>query len=71
MTSKQFVVRRDDGRELRAIEIQHWLEMNTSEGHERIPTIVEFMLANGHHLNRIDDDTFQIVETGQIVKRKV
>lgn len=61
----------DDGKELPALAVQHWQEISTLDGEKsRIPTIIECKLLNGNHLNRIDDDTFQIVETGETVKRK-
>lgn len=62
----------DDGKELHALAVQHWQGIRTLAGEKSwIPTIIKFRLLNGNHLNRIDDDTFQIVETGEIVKRKV
>jgi hypothetical protein len=61
-TSRRFFVYTDDGREFQAIEIQHYQRTAPlSEEPELIPTTREFKLADGRHLNYIDDNTFQIV----------
>jgi hypothetical protein len=68
---KRFLVCTDDGKELWAVEIQHWERIAPLyEEPELIPTVCEFKLANGKSLNRIDDDTFEVVGTGERLRRK-
>ena len=66
-----FLVCIDDGAELLVTVRQHWEKITPLSGiSEWIPTTRSYKLANGYSLNSIDDDAFQIVETGKIVRRK-
>lgn len=68
--SETFFVYTDSGEEMEAIVIHRRIDTSTLDGSSSIPGIATIRLLNGLHLNRIDDNTFEIVETGEIVKRK-
>lgn len=59
----------DDGTRYEVLEYQEFLDAGTKDGPDWVPGLKRLVLANGRHLNHIDDDTFQIVVTGQIVRR--
>jgi len=53
-----------------AIVICSQSDASTRDGRSSVPGNAEIRCLDGRHVNRLDDDTFEIVETGQIVRRK-
>jgi hypothetical protein len=63
---EQFTVQADDGTRYEVVVTQKFHKA----GDQFIPGIKELRTAyGGYHLNRIDDNTFEIVELGQVVRR--
>lgn len=61
--------RADDGSEHTIIEYQEIIESQTMTGHHSVPGLKTLRDSRGRHCNFIDDDTFEIVETGQTVRK--
>jgi hypothetical protein len=68
--SDRFEAKDDGGRLYTVVEYQLIIESTPVSG----PTSImkgtkELFLANGHNVNYIDDDTFEVVETDTIIRR--
>jgi len=60
----------DDGTVYEVDEIQEFTGSSSlSGGRKWIPTLTRLELPDGSHANHIDDDTFEIVATGEIIRR--
>ena len=60
----------DDGTIYEVDEIQEYISSRPHSGGERwIPSLKRLELTDGSHVNHIDDDTFEIVSTGEIIRR--
>ena len=59
----------DDGSEHTIIEFQEMIDTSTLKGRELVPGIKSLRDSHGGPCNFIDDDTFEIVQTGQIVRK--
>lgn len=69
--SEHFSVSTDEGKELLVTVLQHWQEATSlSDKAESVPIRLSYRLSNGNRLSRIDDNTFQIIETEGYVRRK-
>jgi len=68
--TEHFTVRADDGTTYAAVTVLEVIESRPLDGGvEEMLAMKEYLLADGRHLNRIDDNTFEIVATGQHVTR--
>ncbi|MEW5918997.1 MAG: hypothetical protein AB1762_21515 [Gemmatimonadota bacterium] len=65
----QFLVRDDDGNEYQVLVYQKRIDTSTLDRRSFRHGLREARLADGRHLNRIDDNTFEIVEDGIRVTR--
>jgi hypothetical protein len=68
--AEAFLVYGEDEEQWEAIVIRIQRDAFTLDGRSSIPAIGEIRCLDGRHVNRIDDNTLEIVETGQIVRRK-
>lgn len=60
----------DDGTIYEVDEIQEYVSSRPlSGGASWIPGMIRLEMSDGSHVNHIDDDTFEIVATGEIVRR--
>jgi hypothetical protein len=62
-------MRADDGTEYEVFEFQEYQDASTFDGEGSIKGLKSLRLSNGRHVNWIDDDTFQIVGSGTIIRR--
>ena len=61
-----FIAKSASGTRYRIYIWQHWLEGSAGA----LPGRKEVRLATGERANRIDDDTYEIVPTGVLMKRE-
>lgn len=61
-----FRAKDDSGREYTIVRYQEWI---IDFDGDRIPSLARYALATGGAVNRIDNDTFEIVSLGVEVKR--
>ncbi|MHB8410520.1 MAG: hypothetical protein ACYDDI_01075 [Candidatus Acidiferrales bacterium] len=66
---ESFEIRTDDGEVLRVLVIQRQIEIETFKENYSISGIGELLLEDGRHVNRINEQRFQIVETGEFATR--
>ena len=59
----------DDGAAYTVYEYQEFIDASSMDGVEWLPGLKRLELANGLHVNHIDDDTFKVVVTGIILRR--
>lgn len=59
----------DDGTIYEVEEIQEYSDASSFDGEEWIEGLKRLELSDGSHVNYIDDDTFQIVATGKLLRR--
>lgn len=66
----RFNARSDDGTIYTVIEYQNILESRMLDGSvSRAKGLKSLFLTNGASVNYIDDDTFQVVQTDEIIRR--
>ena len=66
----EFDVRSDDGYETTILVYQDILDAgHMGDPHATIAGMKEAWTADGHRCNRMDDDTFQVVSSGLVVRR--
>ena len=61
--------RADDGSEHTIIEYQEMIDASTMDQTKSVPGFTTLVDSHGRVCNFIDDDTFKIVATGQIVRK--
>ena len=68
---ERFEVKTEDGREMTLIALQTFIDVthNQSKGQEWIAGLRRWQLEDGLPVNCIDDNTFKIVSTGEIVRK--
>lgn len=66
---QSFAVYAADGTKLRVITIQHMIDATSMDGPGVVPGLRELRLEDGRAVNYLDENTFQIVATGEIVRR--
>lgn len=62
-------MRSDDGALHEIDEIQEYVDASTYKGEAWIEGLKRLETASGGHVNYIDDNTFKIVATGQVIRR--
>jgi hypothetical protein len=62
-------MRDDDGTVYDVDEIQEYNDASTYDGPGWVEGLKRLELADGSHVNHIDDDTFKIVRTGTVIRR--
>jgi hypothetical protein len=66
----QHVTQTDDGQQVIVIEWQTIITTSLISGpRTRVPMTRSFTLANGSSVNQIDDNTFQVVQTDQMLRK--
>ncbi|MDO8531902.1 MAG: hypothetical protein Q7T26_07015 [Dehalococcoidia bacterium] len=66
----RFRVVTDDGRLFVIVEYQEFIPVGTlTSRHEEIPGMKRLATSTGFHVNFIDSTTFEIVETGERVRK--
>lgn len=61
--------RGDSGREYTVVEYQNYRRFQPVSGPaQNVPTTKEMFLSDGRDVNFIDDDTFQIVLTDEVIR---
>lgn len=66
----EFTCHGDDGQTYTVIEYQDFIDASSRDGEEWLPGLKWLELPNGRKLNFISDDTFQVVSTGVIVRKR-
>ena len=61
--------RSDDGSEHTIIEYQEMIDVSPVDRTKSVPGLKTLVDSLGRHCNFTDDDTFEIVVTGQIVRK--
>lgn len=60
----------DTGTEYRIFQYQEYIDASTAQKpNATIPGLKFMETSDGFHVNYLDDNTYQIVETGEIVRR--
>ena len=59
----------DDGTKFEILVYQEMITTETMGGTTVLPWLKELTLTNGDHVNLVDDDTFEIVSTGERLTR--
>lgn len=63
-------MRADDGTFYEVDEIQEFISSHSLSGSEKwVPSLKRLELSDGSHVNHIDDNTFEIVRSGEIIRR--
>jgi hypothetical protein len=65
----QFRARDDRGVEYHVVCWKREIDTSTYQGRSSTLGLTEYRLADGRVLNRVDEDTFDIVATGRRVRR--
>jgi len=66
----RFIVRTDGGREYTVVETQEFISTASFENPDgEVAGMKDLTTTTGLHLNFIDNQTFKIVATGEIVRR--
>jgi hypothetical protein len=58
-----------DGNRFRVVVLQSRIDTSSFDGRSSTAGMKSIKLDDGRHVNRIDDNTFEIVETGQLITR--
>lgn len=67
---ERFKAKGNSGSEYEVLVIQRLVRNSTLDGLDSsLAGLPEAMLADGRRLNKIDDDTFKVVDTGEVVRR--
>jgi hypothetical protein len=64
-----FIAKSDSGTRYRVYIWQHWVDASTLQAPGAVPGLKEARLSTGEQVNSIDDDTYEIVQTGVRIKR--
>jgi hypothetical protein len=67
--ASSFLASGDGGREVRVLVHQEWIDASSHDGPAQIPGLRKMRLENGFHVNRLDEMTFRVVETGETLRR--
>jgi hypothetical protein len=68
--TRRFRALKDDGNIVTVIELQEQIRFRPLSGTASVVAGAKVLtLSDGSHVNFIDEDTFKIVETGEIVRR--
>jgi hypothetical protein len=65
----RFQAKDDDGKVFTIVEYQHMIEITLSGKISIAKGTKGMFLTNGHSVNYIDDETFEVVETGKFIRR--
>jgi hypothetical protein len=65
----KFKAQSDDGATYTVHEFQEFVATGTKDGDDWIPGLKELKLNDGSRLNLIDENTFEIVQSGTILRR--
>ncbi len=63
------LMRADDGTLYEVDEIQEYVDASSHSGRAWIESMKRLELGDGRKVNYMDDDTFKIVATGEIIRR--
>lgn len=67
---RRFIAETDDGEKFTIIEYQNFTTHRPINGpSQTIPGLKRLTLLDGSHVNMIDEETFQIVQTDQIIRK--
>ena len=66
---QRFKCRDDDGNEHTVIEYQELIDTSSDDGPGSIEGMRSLVDSRGHDITPIDDNTFQILLTGQILRK--
>jgi hypothetical protein len=68
--TRRFRARKDDGEVVTVIEFQEQISFRPLNGPpSSLPGAKVLTLPDGSHVNFIDENTFKIVQTGEVVRR--
>lgn len=62
-------MRADDGTLYEVYEIQEYVDASSFDGEAWVKGLKRLELDDGTHVNHIDDNTFKIVVTGEVIRR--
>ncbi|MCP5529596.1 MAG: hypothetical protein H7A44_04065 [Opitutaceae bacterium] len=67
---ENFKARSADGEEFDLVVLQHWVDTSSMrEGRSKTPGLKSVITSDGLHVNRIDSQTFEVVERQLTVHR--
>lgn len=66
---ERFLAKTDKGKEYIIVHYQEYLSTDDFAGHEEIEGQEGYVTSEGLVVNRIDSETFQIVETNEVVRK--
>lgn len=65
----RFQAESDDGDVYTVVVFQEFIEFRSMTGNDWKPGLRELKLLDGSHVNEIDSETFQILDTDEIIRK--